>query len=453
MKKKLPALLAVLFLLIVWEIIAWPVNKPEIVPSVSRLLMALGELIVSPSFYQSVGVTILRGLAGMSLSLVTACVFAFLFTRYSWLYEFFRPLLAIMRSIPVVSFILLALIYLHPESIPLLIAFLVMFPLLTENLTKGLLHLHPGYKMMAEVFLIKGKNKVLQVYYPQLKPFLFSGLASAMGFGWRAIIMGEVLSQCTSGIGSEMKRAQIFIEVPELLAWTIIAILISFIFDKGISRLEKVKVPIAWQEKDKELSSVSSEIIMTNVGFAYHDKQVLSHFTYTFKEKRVYGISAPSGKGKTTLLNVINGILIPAEGSVRINRSQGIACIFQEPGLLPYLPVLENIILPLAASFTKETAIHLTQETMVALDIASLINKLPGELSYGQQQRVAIARALVYPSPILLMDEPFKGLDEALIHRIISYIQEKQTENNQTIIFTTHKQEELSLLADDVIHL
>ncbi|MDR1200679.1 MAG: ATP-binding cassette domain-containing protein [Tannerellaceae bacterium] len=453
MKKRLPALVAILFLLVVWEMIAWSVNKPEIVPSAFRLLRALGELVVSGTFYQAVGVTILRGLTGISFSLAAACGFAFLFSRYRWLYEFFRPVFVIMRSVPVVSFILLALIYLHPESIPLLIAFLIMFPLLTENLTKGLFQLRPGLKAMADTFLIKRGNRLLHIYYPQLKPFLFSGLASAMGFGWRAIIMGEALSQCSFGIGSEMKRAQIFIDAPELIAWTIIAVLIGFVFDKTISWLETIQIPFKWATKDNFQFIVSPAIVMENICFAYPDTPVLSDFTYTFREDTIYGISAPSGGGKTTLLNLINGTLIPAKGNIQIDRSRGIACVFQEAELLPHLSVLDNVMLPLTSFFTKETAIRTTDKTVTALDIASLTDKRPNELSYGQQQRVAIARALTFPSPILLLDEPFKGLDETLIQRIIAYIKERQAEKNQTIIFTTHKQEELSLLADVIIHL
>jgi ABC-type nitrate/sulfonate/bicarbonate transport system permease component/ABC-type nitrate/sulfonate/bicarbonate transport system ATPase subunit len=453
MKKRLPELIAILCLFIVWEVIAWSANKPEIVPSPFRLLTALGGLVLSGAFYQAAGVTVLRGLAGIFVSLMAACGFAFLFFRYRRLYDFFRPVLVMMRSIPVVSFILLALIYLHPESIPLLIAFLIMFPLLTENLTKGLLQLRPGLKAMADTFLINGRNRLLHIYYPQLKPFLFSGLASAMGFGWRAIIMGEALSQCASGIGSEMKRAQLFIEAPELIAWTIIAVLIGFVFDKAISRLETLRLPFRWTEEDNAPPIASPAIVIDTICFAYPDNPVLFGFTYTFGENTIYGISAPSGGGKTTLLNLINGTLLPTGGNIRTDRSRGMACVFQEAELLPHLSVLENVILPLTSFFTKEIAIRTAEEIITALEIAPLAGKRPNELSYGQQQRAAIARALTFPSPTLLLDEPFKGLDETLIHRIISYLKERQTRKKQLIIFTTHKQEELSLLADVTIHL
>lgn len=174
-----------------------------------------------------------------------------------------------------------------------------MFPLLTENLTKGILNLRPGLSLMADQFKVNKRNKLMQVIYPQLKPFLFSGLASAVGFGWRAIIMGEVLSQCTLGIGGEMKRAQNFIAVPELIAWTIIAILISFLFDKGISKMASVKWNILYNNTSHDVKSkLPSPIEITDMTFQYAGTKVLSSFSYTFEPDIIYGIKAPSGTGK-----------------------------------------------------------------------------------------------------------------------------------------------------------
>ena len=84
----------------------------------------------------------------------------------------------------------------------MLIAFLTMFPLLTENLSKGIRQLNPDLSEMARLFRLTRRDRLAQVIYPQIKPYLFSGLASAAGFGWRAIIMGEVLSET----GAELHR-------------------------------------------------------------------------------------------------------------------------------------------------------------------------------------------------------------------------------------------------------
>lgn len=455
MKKSLFTILSITLLLLVWQLLSMLVRLPDLVPSVPRLLSTLAALFASGSFYQSVMATVLRGTIGMSISLMAAAGVSFLFHKYEWIYELFRPLLAIMRSVPVISFILLALIFLSAESIPLIIAFLTMFPLLTENLTKGIRSRRKEFSIMARQFKIGRWNRLTQVTYPQLKPFLYSGLASASGFGWRAVIMGEVLAQCSPGIGGEMKQAQIFIAVPELIAWTVIAILISYLFDRGISWLAKQRFPIHYNKHCYKLPAPKGncDIRIRDISYRYGSETVLSHFSYTFEKGFIYGITAPSGTGKTTLLNLIGKILKPVQGEIEPDCKAGIAYVFQEPELLSQLTIAENIALPLAAYLKKEIAFEQATSMLQKMELDGLANRFPHELSFGQQQRAAIARALTYPSPLLLMDEPFKGLDKALNRRIIERIREQQTESGQTILFTTHNPEDLRLFADKTVRL
>lgn len=293
----------------------------------------------------------------------------------------------------------------------------------------------------------------MQVIYPQLNPFLFSGLASAVGFGWRAIIMGEVLSQCSLGIGGEMKRAQNFIAVPELIAWTIIAILISFLFDKGISKMASVKWNILYNNTSHDVKSkLPSPIRITDITFHYAGTKVLSSFSYTFEPDIIYGIKAPSGTGKTTLLNLINGSLKPTNGMIDL-KDQNISNVFQEPELLSHLTILQNVSLPLASVYNKNTSEAKAMEMLQLVEMDMQAERYPNELSYGQQQRVALARALAFPSTIMLLDEPFKGLDKTLTFRIIRQILSRQATTRQIIIFTSHNPEELTLLASVTIQL
>lgn len=457
MRKGFLNLLSITILLIGWQIVAVMLNQPDLFPSLPKLIQTLIELLLSVGFYKSVMATIGRGLIGILLSLVMASGFALLFARYKMVYELFQPLLTIMRSIPVISFILLALILLSPEKIPLIIAFLTMFPLLTENLTKGIYNLRRGLSIMAHQFKLGYYNNMMLIIYPQLKPFLYSGLASAMGFGWRAIIMGEVLAQCDLGIGSEMKKAQNYFAVPELMAWTIVAVVVSFVFDKGVGWLSLRNMPIRYAISNKmNLSkchfSVESEtglIQLVSTGYLYG----ISSVTYTFRNGVIYGITAPSGTGKTTLLNLINGTLLPTQGELKVNRNSGIASVFQKPELLPHITAIENIALPLARNLCKKDAFSQANTFLQEVEMNSFANRYPHELSYGQQQRIALARALAYPSPILLMDEPFKGIDKELRDRIIERIRRVQAENHQTILFTTHNPEELHLLANEKVYL
>lgn len=450
MKKKLFPLLSVALLSTGWQVFALAWGQPEWIPTLPRLLAATGRLFLTVSFYESALATVLRGIAGLSLSLAAALVVAWLLAKSEWLDGLFRPLLAILRSVPVISFILFALLFLQPEGIPLLIAFLAMFPLLTENLTKGIRHLRAGLSRMGHLFRVGRRNRLFHIIYPQLKPYLYSGLASAAGFGWRAIIMGEVLSQSTRGIGGEMKRAQNFMAIPELLAWTIIAVGLSYLFDKGITWLSGWRPRLHFAASNRIPSPLPpAPIRAREIGYRYG----VHGFSRTFLPCRFYGISAPSGRGKTTLLNLLNGSLAPTEGSLEMDRSRGVASVFQEPELLEHLTALENIELVLSSFCTHKQARRQALQVLAVVEMEAYADRRPSALSYGQQQRVAVARALAFPAPWLLMDEPFKGLDEALTHRIIPRLRRMCEERGQTLLLASHNREELRLLGDECFEL
>ncbi|MCC8155602.1 MAG: ATP-binding cassette domain-containing protein [Tannerellaceae bacterium] len=397
--------------------------------------------------------TIGRGLVGIFFSVCMATVFSLLFARTPALYEWFRPLLTIMRSVPVISFILLALLFLNPETIPLLIGFLTMFPLLTENLTKELLCLDKDILRMGKAFSLSRPNYFLHILYPQLKPFLYSGLSSAVGFGWRAIIMGEVLSQCTLGIGSGMKKAQLFIEVPELLAWTAIAVLISFVADKIISKPAQWN-PSVYYGKETGLTFrqvLPATLSIRNLSFSYEAKEVLNNFSITIPPSSMIGIQGASGSGKTTLIYLISHLLPVHKGIIGYSADAVFSWVFQTPILLPHLSVYDNIALPLAGKIEKQQIPVLLFPVLKQLQIEELKERFPDELSYGQQQRVSIARGLLYPANFLLMDEPFKGLEKELVKKIIEIIKEHQTLSHQTIVFASHQPDELSELAQQIV--
>ena len=269
MRTKGLTFLSAAILLAAWEALARHVGQPELVPTIGRLAQAFMDAFLSAGFYQSLLATIGRGLLGLLISFIAALAIAPAMARSANVEALLRPLIGAMRAVPVISFILLALIFLNPESIPLLIAFLTMFPLLTENLSKGIRQLNPDLSEMARLFRLTRRDRLAQVIYPQIKPYLFSGLASAAGFGWRAIIMGEVLSQCLWGIGSEMKRAQNYIEVPDLIVWTLVAILLSLAADRLITRLAVYRIPIHFRRTARPFPTCPSEPVEIH-DLSYH---------------------------------------------------------------------------------------------------------------------------------------------------------------------------------------
>lgn len=448
-RRLLPTLLSVGLLLAGWQGIAVTVNLPELIPPLPRLFQSLVELLGTATFYQAVASTIGRGFVGLLLSTLCAGFTALLLARSHWLEQLFRPWLTLLRSVPVISFILLALIFLDPERLPLLIAFLTIYPLLTENLTKGLKSLRPDLSRMTQQFQVSPYNRLTQLYYPQLHPFLFSGLISAAGFGWRAIIMGEALAQCASGIGSAMKQAQNFLDVPALLAWTGIAITVSFLTDKGLRQLARFQPAMRFVASSRPITYAPLPALrLEKVSYRY----AIHRFSYDFEAGKTYGISAPSGRGKTTLLQLISGALSPTEGTI-IPQPAAVSQVFECPLLLPQLTALENVLLPLATRYARPEAEAIARDILAHLQLTELAQQRPATLSYGQQQRVALARALAYPAPLLSLDEPFKGWDEALRKAVIPYLRARNRANRSLVLLVSHQPTELAELADEVIPL
>lgn len=451
MKRIVLTCLSILLIPVAWQLLSWQMAQPQLIPSFPDLIRALFRLVYSPGFLVSIGTTCLRACVGLLLSLAAASITAFLLNRSEAIRFLFMPWLSLLRSVPVISFILLALIFLNPEMIPLLIAFLTMYPLLTENLLKGLMNRRDSWKMLARQFHLNAWNRLFQINYPQLRPYLFSGLASAVGFGWRAIIMGEVLSQCVDGIGKRMKEAQVFIDVPELIAWTLVAIVLSWLTDKLISRLSDWQPSVRYRHSAVELQAVSlkpNDICLTDVSYSYG----VHHMNIILKTGKIYALSAPSGQGKTTLLQLLNGTLRPTGGEIT-GLPQQTANLFQEPTLLPQLTAKENIMLGGAAYYDRAILEQQSLRLLTAFQLEKQAEMYPAALSYGQQQRVALARALMFPAGLLLLDEPFNGLDVELRQLVARFLVEWQQEKQATVVFSSHHADEIRAMNAEVITL
>ncbi|MBR5056466.1 MAG: ABC transporter permease subunit, partial [Bacteroidales bacterium] len=152
---------------------------------------------------------------------------------------FMRPWVVIMRSTPVVAFILLALIWFKNDSVPVFIGILTMFPMIYINIVDGIRSVDGKTVEMARFYGIDRPRMVREVYLPAIAPFVVSGISSAVGIGWRAIVVGEVLSQPRYGIGTVMHSAQTFLQVEILIAWTFVAIIIGALFEWLIRLVER----------------------------------------------------------------------------------------------------------------------------------------------------------------------------------------------------------------------
>ncbi|MBE6576564.1 MAG: ABC transporter ATP-binding protein [Ruminococcaceae bacterium] len=181
-------------------------------------------------------------------------------------------------------------------------------------------------------------------------------------------------------------------------------------------------------------------LILKNVTVKFDKQTVLDNFCFSFDDKKVHALTGTSGIGKTTLINAIAG-LVRYQGTITHSYKK-VGYIFQEPRLFPWMTALENVE---CVCDDKQKA-----REYLNLLLPDSADKYPNELSGGMKQRVSIARALAYEPDLLLLDEPFKGLDEDTKKSVISVVSEYLTD--KTAILITHDKDEL-VMCDKIYRL
>lgn len=233
-KKRILNIVSIFILLAIWKILAVYFHSDFIIPHPEDTFLTAIRLLTDKDFLIVAGSTVLRGVIGFVVSFFLGLGTGILAGISPGFNAFITPLLVTVRSVPVISLILLALIWFDPGTVPVFIALLTMFPFICTNVSDGIRSVDPGLVEMAVFYKVNKRRIITGVYLPAIVPFIISGASSAMGIGWRAIIIGEVLSQPVYGIGTRMQVAQTFLNVDAVIAWTVIAVLISFVFEKTI---------------------------------------------------------------------------------------------------------------------------------------------------------------------------------------------------------------------------
>ena len=207
-------------------------------------------------------------------------------------------------------------------------------------------------------------------------------------------------------------------------------------------------------------TNVQHLIEIQNIGKDYQEGestvQAIKEMTFYIDDGEFVSIMGQSGSGKSTILSILGGLNHPTRGKILLDtldiyklsseqradlRSEYIGVIFQSFQLIPYLTVLENVKLPMAITGRKSREQDkMARDVLARVGLANKADRLPDQLSGGEQERVAIARAIVNKPPILLADEPTGSLDSKTAAEIMDLLKELNGEG-QTIIMVTHNPE------------
>jgi NitT/TauT family transport system ATP-binding protein len=199
------------------------------------------------------------------------------------------------------------------------------------------------------------------------------------------------------------------------------------------------------KKRNKNLQINNADIKIENLSKEYHNNTIFKQANLTLEAGKTYCIMGPSGCGKTTLLHILLGLVKPEQGRINGITKQEVSAVFQEPRLLNEYTAIENAFL--FGMYSKGYTLDLQEFKKILPEDAA--SKLVKELSGGMQRRVAIIRAMVADSALIVLDEPFSGLDEETKKKTADYILEKK--GTRTLIVSTHSLEDAALLKGEIL--
>ena len=243
MKRQRPVRLwAAAFWLLVWEgaslaLASTTGGRMLLLASPVQALGRLIDLAGTPEFWQAAAFSSLRILGGFFLSCVLAVALAALAARLRWVRELLSPLVAVVKAVPVVSFIILALIFFSSENLSLLIAALMVFPPVYLNVLEGIEHTDRQLLEMARVFRVPLSRQLRGIYLPAVLPYFRSAVSLGLGLCWKSGAAAEVIGLPEGSIGEALYTAKVYFQTGDLFAWTAVIVAISVLFERLFLRL------------------------------------------------------------------------------------------------------------------------------------------------------------------------------------------------------------------------
>lgn len=231
------AVLITLFWLGVWQVAAMVINKPLYMPSPIETFSSLGGLVVTQDYWLSVGGTFYRVALGLIISFVLGVILAFLTSIIRVLESLLQPLMATVKSAPVMSVIMLALVWFSSSFVPVFSCILLCLPIFYTNTLSGIRSVDKSLLEMASVFKVKHRRVIQEITIPSVLPNVYSALAVCLGFSWKSVVAAEVLSSLKYSVGFKLYATKLYLETPALFAWTLTIIVISLVVEKGLKRI------------------------------------------------------------------------------------------------------------------------------------------------------------------------------------------------------------------------
>lgn len=479
MKKVCVRSAVIAFWLAVWQIAAILVNNRILLAGPADVCVRLWEEMGAGSFYASVAGSLLRILAGFGLGMFGGIIIGACSFCIRPLQILLEPLILAMKSIPVAAFVIIVLIWIGSKNLAIPISFLVVFPVFYIHTITGLGETDRGLVEFARLCGMRRRNRLLHLYRPALMPYVLGAARVTIGLSFKSGIAAEVIGIPARSIGGSLYLSKIYLDTAGVLAWTAVVALLSFLCEKTILRLLRaffaMRVTPAF---GRGKSSVRANAVKGAQGLTipamrktYQGRTVVDLPEMRLQKGGRIAVVGESGSGKTTWLKLLTGLAEPdsePESTGKSGRTEteartetaartGTAARTDAiSGGLRISPAFQEDCL-----FMVETAYHNVRmvcdaqnvgrirECMEQILPAGAADQRAAELSGGMMRRTAVARAVLAGGDLLLLDEPFRGLDTENKRKLAAFVLHNQAD--RMLIFTAHDESEAAFLAPEKI--
>ena len=225
--KLLTALLSVALWLLVWQLAAQRMNQHLLLPAPITVARRLCELVITPKFWQYTLRSLMRVIGGIVTGVGIAILVSALTAAFRPVEILLSPVITVIKSTPVASFIILAMLWIADDTLPVFISFLMVFPVVWANLHTALRSIPAPYHDLSRIYRLPLGRRIRRIYAPYALPYFLSACRSSLGLAWKAGIAAEVIALPALSIGKQLNESKLYLETIDLFAWTVVVVLLS----------------------------------------------------------------------------------------------------------------------------------------------------------------------------------------------------------------------------------
>ncbi len=225
-------ILPIVFWLLIWQALAIIIDRPFLVPTIPETFTALINILIGKRFFKVILFSLLRIITGLFLGIAVGIILSFVSYKIEAVNLLLIPLISVIKSTPVATFIVILWIMLSANALTVVVAFLMVMPIIWQNLMDGYKSIDKDLSEVCDVFEFSFLKRMRVLIFPALMKYLIPGIITATGLAWKAEIAAEIIAYTKNSIGQEINDAKYFYETPTVFAWTFVIMVMSITLEK-----------------------------------------------------------------------------------------------------------------------------------------------------------------------------------------------------------------------------